>query len=655
MKKLLVRGLLAAKAARELGFAQTFWYALYQVGLRTGHYRRATPLAAYEDWPGTIRPLFQCPERAVLANIIGEHAQDVIDAADEICTGQVRLFGGPPVPLNLQPPGPRQHWTAMEGDLTAWGVEDIKFVWEPARFGWAYTLGRAYVLAGEEKYAAAFWQYFEAFLTANPPNVGPNWSSGQEVALRMLALLFARTAFEHSPESTPQRMAKLAGAVAAHARRIPPTLVYARAQNNNHLVSEALGLYAAGSVLEGHSSARRWCETGRKMLNHALRLQIEPDGTYAQHSMNYHRLMLQAALQAGLVGQAFTAPVRERLAAATRWLLAQVDPSSGYTPNLGSNDGALILPLAAAEFRDYRPTAQAAARAFLGEPAFPPGPWDELGLWLGQAVGPPHTVYPRKTVPESPAVLRLGDAESWGTIRAVHFKGRPAHADQLHVDLWWRGENIALDAGTFRYTAPAPWDNALSHTSLHNTVEVNGQDQMRRAGRFLWLDWAQAEVVKTDGLPALTIAGRHNGYTRLGVMHQRTLKWEAPSRWLVTDQILPVPSRRLDVTPGAVCTARLHWLLPDWPWSLDGSTITLTHPSGGRFSLSLSATVSQHAQAEPLLLVRAGEVLAGQGKAKPVQGWFSPTYNVKLSALSFSLTVKGPLPLQLFSEWVLNI
>jgi hypothetical protein len=50
--------------------------------------------------------------------------------------------------------------------------------------------------------------------------------------------------------------------------------------------------------------------------------------------------------------------------------------------------------------------------------------------------------------------------------------------------------------GTFRYTAPAPWDNSLARTLVHNTIELNHQDQMKRAGRFLWLDWAQAEDVE---------------------------------------------------------------------------------------------------------------------------------------------------------------
>ena len=44
-----------------------------------------------------------------------------------------------------------------------------------------------------------------------------------------------------------------------------------------------------------------------------------------------------------------------------------IDPASGQTPNLGANDGALIFPLSSNPINDFRPTVQAAARAFLAD------------------------------------------------------------------------------------------------------------------------------------------------------------------------------------------------------------------------------------------------------------------------------------------------
>jgi hypothetical protein len=125
----------------------------------------------------------------------------LLNEADEITSGKVRLFGGEPVELKLSVPGTLRHWTAYETGkepipYALLPVPDIKFVWEPARFGWAFTLGRAYRLSGDEKYAEAFWRYFESFTDANPACFGPHWMSGQEVALRLMAFVWAGQVFE---------------------------------------------------------------------------------------------------------------------------------------------------------------------------------------------------------------------------------------------------------------------------------------------------------------------------------------------------------------------------------------------------------------------------------------------------------------------------
>jgi hypothetical protein len=95
-----------------------------------------------------------------------------------------------------------------------------------------------------------FWERWEKFIDANPPYNGVHWMSGQEVAIRLIGLCFAAQVFSGSQQSTPDRMLALGRSVAAHASRIPPSLSYARAQNNNHLLVEAAGLYTAGCPAE---------------------------------------------------------------------------------------------------------------------------------------------------------------------------------------------------------------------------------------------------------------------------------------------------------------------------------------------------------------------------------------------------------------------
>lgn len=648
----------AFKAIKELGLQKIILYALYQLKLKSGYLRYFTPpLKTYKVQ--SIEPLFfktsqddvciplTFPTQSQLRSLLNNECEMLISEADDIIQGKIRLFGSDPLPLQLCPSYPLRHWTSYTDSLNS--IEDIKLIWEPARFCWSYTLCRAYLLTGNEIYSESFWLNTELFLNCNLINMGPNWASGQEVAMRIMALSFSLQVFAHSPHTTPQRIKRLYAAIADHAERIPHTLLYARAQNNNHLLTKAVALYTASVFLPDHPKSAGWRKTGWRWLNHALQTQIDHHGTYIQHSTNYHRLMLQAAMWAQAIAksQNMSLPLAtlERLTAATNWLLAQLDPISGKVPNLGHNDGSYILPLAPGGFSDYRPVAQAASRFFLSQPSLPPGPWDELCLWLGLSLDDAST--PRPTISfNSPGVLRLGNSKSWATLRAVKFSDRPAHADQLHVDIWWQGHNIAIDAGTYRYTAPAPWMNALSHTAVHNTIMVDGQDQMQRAGRFLWLDWAQAHQLPSKKNDHCLVA-EHNGYSHLGVIHRRSLIRIDQDNWQVIDSLLP--SRSFSTSH----TFYLHWLLPDLPWKLSKNTLHLNSPF-----MNIKICVKTHSQSDihapqeqSYQLIRAGQILHGQKDILPTHGWYSPTYNLKLPALSFRTIFTGIPPITIVSDW----
>ncbi len=666
---------IAFKALSEIGPIQIGQFALYKLALRTGWLRRLTRFPSKTGMSfraGSIKPVLSLPDPMQLqAVILTDNLSFLWDEAAEILAGRVRLFGSEPVELQLRIPGLLAHWTEYETGRKISGVEDIKFVWEPGRFGWAYTLGRAYWLGRDDRYALAFWSFTEAFLEANPPYLGPHWSSAQEVALRLLALVFAAQIFLESKHSTPERMARLAMAIANHAARIPPSLVYARAQNNNHLLSEAAGLYTAGICLPDHPEAQRWRTLGWKWFNRGLQSQIDEDGSYMQHSTNYHRLMLQLGLWmdslSGIQGQGLPEASLEKLAKATRWLFRLLDHPSGRVPNLGPNDGAYILPLTVQPFDDFRPVLQAAGHAFLGERLLECGPWDEMSCWLPG--GPAKTVATQKqALGESPLRLELPAGDSWAYLRTARFTSRPGHADQLHFDLWWRGLNLAQDAGTYLYNGQPPWENALARTPIHNTVILDGREQMTWAGRFLWLDWNQATLLGAEKTPEgrwISLTGSHDGYQDRGYGHSGCVYLRSVTAdrygWLIEDQMLPANQSNAVVQPPH--TVRLHWLLPDWPWELDDTTtddrlaLRIKSPYGWIKLVVgvISDQTEESSQPLPLQLdlVRAGESLFGRQIPDPTWGWVSPTYGVKLPTLSASYLVICTLPIRLESRWIL--
>lgn len=654
------------QAARELGPRPLLQYTSYIFRLRSGWLRRKTPGYSWAD-----RPLSSWLVRGVPSDPLGYFAYRqsrsihltfparpgqiadppaAIAEAEEIACGRLRLFGGPPVDLGFPPDWSAfachdsanparisldQHWTAYPLEALP---DDVKLLWEPARFGWVFRLARAYQTAHAERYAATFWAFVESWRSANQPNMGPHWASAQEVALRLMALAFGLEAF--GPGLSVGQTSALAEMIAVHAERIPPTLDYARAQNNNHLLAEAAGLLTAGILFPEFRAAGRWRRLGEQAFLDGLARQVFSDGGYIQHSTNYHRLALQLGLWVArlfdIAGETLPALGREALARLTQGLLTLTDPATGGVPNFGPNDGALFLPLSACRYEDFRPTAQAASLQLLGCRAYPPGPWDELGAWLGLLpVGSAGRPNQRQVSSLPQAGLSILDGRKGrGVFRCAAFHSRPGHSDQLHLDLWRGGRAIARDPGTYRYAGEGAWDNGLSGATVHNTLVLDGADPMRRAGRFLWLNWAQGRILGrwSSGSALEAVAAAHDGYRRKGVTHRRMVVRAGEDVWLVVD----------DVEGGGAHRATLGWLLPDGLWSLRGTELRLDLEAGRVAVTILGDNID-------VGLYRAGDLIDGKPlrDASEVWGWTSPTYALREPGLRLAAQVEGLLPLRL--------
>ncbi len=621
-------------------------YAVYFMQKKTGQLVSKTPLGGFpldfDPQAVEIKVPFD-PFNSTLLKLLEKDRIQILQSADELLSGWYHPFGGVKAPLafdtGIEKP---VHWSAVGDQVNG---QDIKWLWEPARFTWAFDLAKAWLLTRDDRYPRFFWKKFTELIKQNPVNSAPNWTSAQEAAIRIIVWVMVYQVFKHSPATTAEQTTLLVTALWQHGTRIPATLGYARSQNNNHLISEALGLMITGSLFSDISPlARSWLQTGVKEFNRAILNQIEEDGTYSQHSTNYHRLMLQLALvyrgYANKTRIEIPKEVTTCLAAATSWLAAQLDVTSGRLPNLGHNDGSLLLPMGTAEFRDYRPTLQASALAFLGQPCLPSGQWDELALWLGLA--DIENKVPSQQI-SSPAIHSLHSENKTALLRGVTFRGRPAHADQLHLDVWWDGMNITQDAGTFSYNDAPPWQNPFSSTLVHNTLSVDGLDQMERASKFLWLRQAQAQwhtAPSKDILMAI-----HNGYRRAGVITQRIVTFVNHEQLEIVDQVHFI--RNTDERQ-----ITLHWLLADGPWKLDGNEITLNYGSK-QVKLSFNATLKHDAASLPaydISLIRSGETLVGQWQ-NPILGWASDTYGEKHPALSLSIQYRTRMDIQIVSRF----
>ena len=345
------------------------------------------------------RPFFFSDSRSLaleLKKVLGAHGEEsVIAEANRILEGNLPFFGRlsfacgfPPRwfqnPVTGQRVSPDRPWTQMRFASDDYG--DLKFILEPSRFLFVYPLARAYAISGDERFPQAFWSAIENWAGSSPPMSGPLWICGQESSLRILAWSFALYAFLHSPATTPQRVALLLSMIAAHAWRTMQTVGYARSQRSNHLFSEAVGLWTAGTLYPELRDAAAWQKQGAQLLREAVLDQITPEGAYLQDSFNYQRMVLHQLLWTLRLSEIhkiqLDPEIRTRTAAAFEFIGRFVDSESGHAPNHGSNDGSNILPLAACDYGDFRPLLRLGSCVLDRPTALRPGPWDEAALWL---------------------------------------------------------------------------------------------------------------------------------------------------------------------------------------------------------------------------------------------------------------------------------
>ena len=596
-----------------------------------------------------------------LREIQGAGQRDLLDEAEAVLAGRWRYFAHREVPVGLrpeacpersrraQPEGFPPDWsrnplngvvvpsTRHWSRISDFGHGDIKLVWEASRFAVAYTLVRAYWVSGDERYPAAFWTLIEDWRRANPPQRGPNWKSGQEAAFRIMAWCFALYGFAGSPHTTPERLAMLAEMIAAHANRIEGNIAYARSQKSNHAISEAVGLWMVGLLFPEFGRAERWRELGRRVLEEEAQRQIYPDGSYVQHSTNYHRLMLHDYLWAIRLGELNGYPLsdglQERVCRAVGFLYQLQDEKTGQVPCYGANDGALILPLNICDYQGYRPVLAAGHYLCHGERLYPLGPWDEDLLWLfgPEALQAPVKARVRTSLTAlTGGYFTLRGEDGFGFVRCATYRDRPGQADMLHFDLWWRGINVACDAGTYSYNGPLPWNNGLAATEVHNTMTVDGLDQMERGPHFLWFGWTKSQVrfqARSDRGWLEYFEGEHYGYRRLpqSVTHRRAVVRVGDNVWLVVDDMLGEGVHRF----------RLHWLLPDLEHDLDeGTQCLVLHTEQGDYGVWLS----YHGGGSTRISLVRG---ADKGTTR---GWRSPYYSVRVPALSLALESTCPTP-----------
>ena len=440
-----------------------------------------------------------------------------------------------------------QHWSEV-ADLSQ-EAGDIKFTWEKSRFSYLYTVIR-YDYHYDEDHSEFVFNEIADWIERNPINQGPNYKCSQEISLRILNWTFALYFYRNSKHLSEELFQSIMHSVYWQICHIWNNIHFSRISvRNNHAITETLTLYMTSLLYPFFPGARKRKKKGKAWFEKEIAYQIYEDGTFLQFSMNYHRVVIQlltwAIGLAELNKETYSGVVYEKAYKSLDFLYQCQEDSNGWLPNYGSNDGALFFQLSQNDYRDYRPQLDALHQVLTGKELYTLD-FEDKG-WYGVTTQRFTSLIKKSGLISYPSsgYYLMRERETLTFIHCGNFKDRPAHADNMHIDVWHKGVNVLLDGGSYKYNTDQSVVRYFMGTESHNSVMLGDNDQMLKGGRFIWYYWpkcAKANLRETS--EAFVFEGQVNVFRQLGkdiVHYRRVVKNMNESCWTIVDKISSKP------------------------------------------------------------------------------------------------------------------
>ncbi len=473
---------------------------------------------------------------------------------------------------------------------------DREWAWLLNRHAWAPRLVAAWRERSDERYARHCDSLLADWLVQNPRPLG-HCSSGPwrelEVGLR-LAMAWPQVfyALQRCSAFRPLTRVMMLASVRDHCRYL---LRYHR-RRSNHASMEMNGLLLAATAFPFFREADAWRDHALAVLSDEAAFQVYPDGVQIELTAMYHWVSLrhfdQAIATCQAAGLAAPTGLVRPVAAMWDYLAGCLRPDGSIPLN---NDGDRV---------DFREQLRQAAEQHGRED----WRWSE-GVGRSTPADPPSRAYPWA----GQLIMRSGwDREAqWAFFDLGPWGWSHQHDDHLHLSLHAHGRDLLVDSGRFAYTGDLfRYADAYARRSAgHNVWLVDGHGQApgpRRCedpvpGQRLqagdrW-DYARSAWTDFGGLPGSICHARAVCYLHPTARH--------PGLWIVVDRLCSDRERAYQ--------ALWHWH-PRCTVTIDGDACRSTDDDRGNLAIA------------PLTWPGTVELVCGQ--ADPLQGWYSPRYNV---------------------------
>ncbi|QCX34375.1 hypothetical protein FDN13_12055 [Caloramator sp. E03] len=421
---------------------------------------------------------------------------------------------------------------------------DVKVPWELSRFQHLFTLGKAYILTCDEKYALEFKNEIEDWILNNPVEMSVNWTCTMDVAIRAVNWILGYFMFNSSKSINMDFWTKFNKSLYLHGRFIYKNLENYGEHYNNHYLSDLAGLIWLGIYFgdfyindkEKNNNPKDWLKYGISEFEKEMKKEVNIDGTDYESSTSYHRLVTELFLITTILCSKnninFSIEYIKRLEKMCEFIM-QITKPNGKSPLIGdADDGRLVILSDYHNWdrRDFRHILSVAGEYFDRDDFRYFGKdFREDALWILGSYKDSLKEYKLSSIAYNDGgyyilrndkfycLIRCGQLSCRG-------EGGHSHNDQLSIELNVEGEDFIIDPGSYLYTADYKMRNVFRSTNMHSTLYIEGfeQNEFNPYDLFYMKEETFGRCLNfTENI----FFGEHYGYyKKCGVIHQRRVK-----------------------------------------------------------------------------------------------------------------------------------
>ncbi len=505
-------------------------------------------------------------------------------------------------------------------------VGNVKFTWELGRHQHLVPLAVAYVISGDNRYKDNIVEQIQSWIKDNPYGMGIHWCTSLEASIRMISWSIVHSLillkdggkglFDSGIDAD-----KLGVSIYQHCYFIKSFLSL-HSSANNHLIGEITGLWIACNVFNLGKEGKNWAQFAKKELESEAAKQVYTDGVNKEQAFYYHMWVLEYFLFAQQVAARSSDELSEdfkKIIPKMANFLKDISPLGGEPPQVGDADDGFVsrfdpcwpekpyLEMIDTTDAVFGLSEQMRSQKAFWYRAISEQSFKELEKWQRN--------YPVAYNEGGYAILGNENCHLMMDAGDLGYLGIAAHghADALSFCLAIDSEWWLVDPGTYVYHSDEKWRKYFRGSTAHNTVVIDDTDQSTFAGPFIWTQKAHASLLSVRERDQEQIAtGKHDGYYRLGVMHQRSISIHSGTNEIeIVDNMVGGKNVKTDIyfhfSPEVeVCKEEKteNWII--------------SHPNSSKYLI--------------LAPDKKWEMNVFKGHENPVLGWYSPSLEKKKPA-----------------------